>query len=62
MSGFEVHKAKVRRRWYVVLRAGNGEVLSTSELLNSERAAYENIDAQLRAASIEAALRATDDA
>lgn len=46
---FEVHKAKVRRRWYVILRAANGEVLSTSELLNSEATAYDNIDAQVRA-------------
>lgn len=47
--GFHIRKAKVRRRWYVVLVADNGEVLSTSELLNSEDAAEENIAAQIKA-------------
>ena len=60
-SGYHIRKAKVRRRWYVVLVADNGEVLSTSELLNSEKTALENIDAQLRAAVRETALRATDE-
>jgi uncharacterized protein YegP (UPF0339 family) len=42
---FEIRKAKLRRRWYVVLIASNGEVLCTSELLNSKAAARTNIAA-----------------
>lgn len=49
IPGFHVRKSRMRRRWYVELIGLNGETLSTSELLNSEATAYENIDAQLRA-------------
>lgn len=47
---FEIRKARVRRRWYVVLIAGNGEVLATSELLNSKAAARVNVAATISAA------------
>ena len=62
-AGFHVKSGRTVRgkRWWVVLVAPNGEVLSQSEMLNSERSARENVDAQIRAARIEAALRATDE-
>jgi uncharacterized protein YegP (UPF0339 family) len=43
-----VKKTKVRHRtrWHVVLVANNGEILSTSESLNSLSAARNNIEAQ----------------
>lgn len=61
--GYNINtKRTVRgRRWWVTVVATNGEPLSHSEQLNSLQAAQENIEAQLRAASIEAALRATDE-
>ena len=46
---FEIRKAKLRRRWYVRLVAENGEVLCTSELLNSKHAARVNICATVTA-------------
>ena len=42
---FEIRKARLRRRWYVVLIASNGKTLTTSELLNSKQAARVNIAA-----------------
>lgn len=46
---FEVRKAKLRKRWHVVLIGANGEPLSTSETLNSVDAVNVNVQAQLGA-------------
>jgi uncharacterized protein YegP (UPF0339 family) len=47
---YEVRSAKRwlgKPRYYVVLRAANNEVLSTTETFNSKDAAFNNIDAQI---------------
>lgn len=46
MSRFEIRRSKLgRRRWRVLLRAENGEVLMVSEHLNSRHACNVNIAA-----------------
>lgn len=47
---FQVRRSRLRRhRWHVVLIAANGEILSTSETLNSIDAVNNNVAAQLAA-------------
>ena len=52
--GFHVRRStwRLRRRWYVELVGLNAESLSTSELLNSEMTAFENIAAQHKVVTI----------
>jgi uncharacterized protein YegP (UPF0339 family) len=45
---YEIHRSRLRRRWFVRSVGANGETLAHSEQLNSRQAAEENIDAQRR--------------
>lgn len=46
-----------RLRWHVVFIARNGEPLSSSESLNSEAAALENVEAQKALSAIAPVIR-----
>ena len=40
---YEIKIASNRKQWYFVLRAGNGEVIATSELYNTKQALRKGI-------------------
>lgn len=52
MSNVIIKKAKPakngKQRFYVVIKARNGRILSTSEVLNSKQAAITNINSLIR--------------
>lgn len=41
---YEVRRTRLRRRWYFVLIADNGEIICTSEVYNSGRACQDGIE------------------
>lgn len=52
---FFIDKSK-SGQWYFVLKAGNGEIIATSEMYNSKQACYNGIDSVI-ACSIRAEIK-----